>query len=149
MVVTRPYVRGSLSPQVVHCCACKYEVICLKFRVSLAHRDRDHRMAGDYRCSSDCARNTNKQPTQDNTKPPANRGGVTQGRCTHRADEVVAYALGEGAVGQEERRRATMLVCRGRKTRVSRAESSAVADEVFDETRHRDTQRVDDVERPD
>jgi hypothetical protein len=106
-------------------------------------------MAGAYRCSSDCVRNTNKQPTQDNTKPPVNRGG-TRGGCTHRADEVVAYALGEGAVGQEERRRATMLVCRGRKTRgVSRADSSAVADEVFDETRDTDSQRVDDGEGPD
>jgi hypothetical protein len=57
---------------------------------------------------------------------------------THRADEVVADALGEGAVGQQEGGSAAMLICRRRKKKTGQQdpepETAAVADKVFDET---------------
>ena len=57
---------------------------------------------------------------------------------THRADEVVADALGEGAVRQEEGGSAAVLICRRRKKKTGQQdpepETAAVADKVFDET---------------
>jgi hypothetical protein len=59
---------------------------------------------------------------------------------THRADEVVADALGEGAVRQEEGGSAAVLVCRRRKKKTGQQDPEletaavAVADKMFDET---------------